>query len=386
MGKKSVLPSLDEVVEKTIKAMEEGKSEIFEIAENSRSEINLIKSKLAAVQKKMQEVIVELDRVERLEKASRVRLLEVSRDIKEYTEEDIRKAYLVASNLQAEVRILRNTEKQLYKERTELERQYKSHEDTVHKAEHLISQVGVALDYLKKSIEGINNQLEEIEARGNLGARIIKAQEEERRRVARDIHDGPAQFMANIVLRAEYCERVLDKDVDLARKELKQLKEMVRDSLRDVRKIIYDLRPMTLDDLGLIPALSRYIEDFMKRTKLQVHFYATKITHRLPNTLEVSIYRVVQEALNNVAKHAQAQNVWIFLNLNENALRLAIRDDGQGFNVSDVINDVEREGYGILGMKERIELLGGEFNIESRLTWGTKITVTVNTYSLGPKG
>ncbi|NLW25721.1 MAG: histidine kinase, partial [Clostridia bacterium] len=133
MGKKSVLPSLDEVVEKTIKAMEEGKSEIFEIAENSRSEINLIKSKLAAVQKKMQEVIVELDRVERLEKASRVRLMEISRDIKEYTEEDIRKAYLVASNLQAEVSILRNTEKQLYKERTELESQYKSHEDTVHK-------------------------------------------------------------------------------------------------------------------------------------------------------------------------------------------------------------------------------------------------------------
>jgi two-component system sensor histidine kinase DegS len=275
------------------------------------------------------------------------------------------------------VKILQNQEKQLRAERTELERQYKRQMDTVEKAEKLVSHVGVALDYLMKNIEGINNKLEEIEARGNLGSRIIKAQEEERRRVAREIHDGPAQLMANIVLRAEFCERLLDKDIVLAKREIGQLKELVRNSLKDVRKIIYDLRPMALDDLGLVPALNRYIEEFKERFDMIVNFQPSETKLRLPNTIEVTIFRVIQEALQNVHKHSGAEEVVIKLQITETEVSLSIMDNGQGFNVNEVFADNDRDGYGLLGMKERVDLLHGQFNIDSELGKGTEIKIII---------
>lgn len=377
MKKKSVLPSLEEIIEETIKGIENSKSQIFDIAENARTEAERIMQKLETVKKKVVDVINELDRIERLEKVARIRLMEVSRDLKRFTEEDIRKAYLNASNLQAEVKILRNREAQFKEERTELERQYKRQQDTVAKAEQLVSHVGVALDYLMKNIEGLNNKLEEIEARGNLGSRIIRAQEEERRRVAREIHDGPAQSMANIVLRAEFCERLIDKDVILAKKEIRQLKELVRNSLKDVRKIIYDLRPMALDDLGLIPAVTRYIEEFVERFGIKIDFLPSQTKTRLPNTLEVAIFRIIQEALQNVQKHSEGKKVKIDLNIKDTEVNLYIEDDGKGFKVSKVLADKDRDGYGLLGMRERVELLNGQFNILSESGKGTSISINI---------
>lgn len=376
------MPSLEQIIEETISAIENSKNQIFDIAENARLEAESIKKKLELIKQKIIKVIIELEKMERLEKAARVRLMEVSRDIKKYNEEDIRKAYLGASDLQAEVKILQSQEKQLREERTDLERRYKRQIDTVDKAEKLVSHVGVALDYLMKNIEGINNKLEEIEARGNLGSRIIKAQEEERRRVAREIHDGPAQSMANIVLRAEFCERLLDKDVLLAKKEIGQLKELVRKSLKDVRKIIYDLRPMALDDLGLIPALKRYIDEFHERFGITVRFLPSETNMRLPNTIEVTVFRVIQEALQNVHKHSGAEEVTINLLITDMELNLSIEDNGSGFEVNKVFVNNDRDGYGLLGMKERVELLRGQLNIHSEIGKGTEINILIPIHSI----
>lgn len=377
MKQNSVLPTLEQIIEDTIASIENSKSQIFDIAENARNEAERILEKLELVKKKVLQVITELEKIERMEKASRVRLMEVSRDIKKYNEEDIRKAYLSASDLQAEVKILRSKEAQLKEERTELERQYKRQEDTVAKAEKLVSHVGVALNYLIKNIEGINDKLEEMEARGNLGSRIIQAQEEERRRVAREIHDGPAQSMANIVLRAEFCERLIDKDIILAKLEIHNLKDLVRKSLKDVRKIIYDLRPMALDDLGLIPALKRYVEEFIESFSINVDFLPSQTNARLPNTLEVAIFRIIQEALQNVHKHAEAELVTINLEITETEVSLNIRDDGKGFFAAEALVDKEQDGYGLLGMRERAELLNGHFSIQSELGHGTDIKIGI---------
>lgn len=382
MRKNLVLPSLEQIIQETINAIENGRNQIFDIAENARMEAETTRGKLELIKLKIINVIKELERTEKLEKAARIRLMEVSRDLKRYNEDDIHRAYLNASNLQAEVRILRNQEKQLREERSELERQYKRQLDTVNKAEKLVSSVGVALDYLLKNIEGINSKIEEIEARGSLGLRIIKAQEEERRRVAREIHDGPAQSMANIVLRAEFCERLLDKDIILARKEIGQLKELVRNSLKDVRKIIYDLRPMALDDLGLIPALKRYIEDFSERFKIMVKFQPSETHSRLPNTIEVTTFRVIQEALQNVQKHSGATEVVINLLITQWQLSLTIGDNGKGFQLKDIFANSNREGYGILGMKERVELLEGQFDIHSEIGKGTEIKIVIPIHSI----
>lgn len=371
------MPNLEEVISKALQAIEQSKEEIFEIAEISRSESERLKLKLIQLQEKICQLIDKLEHQEKLERKARYRLMLVSSDIKKYNEEDIRRAYETASNLQAEVRILRNQEKQLRIERSEVEKQFIRNRETVAKAETLVSRVGVVLDYLGGNMQDLNEKLEEIEARGSLGARIIKAQEEERRRVAREIHDGPAQSMANIVLRAEFCERLIDKDVQAAKKELVHFKQLVRENLKDVRKIIYDLRPMVLDDLGLIPALSRYIEDFKTRFNIDVKLVASPKNIRLPNTLEVAIYRVIQEALQNVNKHAFAKRVLVKVDITKDKVQAFVRDDGKGFNIMEVFADKEREGYGLLGMRERVELLGGNVHFYSQTGKGTEVAIEI---------
>ena len=133
-----------------------------------------------------------------------------------------------------------------------------------------------------------------------MGLRIIQAQEEERQRVARDIHDGPAQSMSNVVLKAEICERLFSVDLDKARDELQKLKDIVRDCLKDVRKIIYNLRPMSLDDLGLIPTLQRLILTFRNDTGIEATFNKNGVFDDISPGISLTIFRIVQEALSNV--------------------------------------------------------------------------------------
>ena len=173
----------------------------------------------------------------------------------------IREAYEVAESLQVELSVARERETSLRKKRDELERSLINVKKMVEKAENMVSHVSVAMEYLHGSLERIADHWEGIKARYQIGERIIRAQEEERRRVAREIHDGPAQAMANVVLRAEICERLLAAGREEVTLELGQLKVLVKESLRELRRIIFNLRPMALDDLGLVPTLNRYLEN-----------------------------------------------------------------------------------------------------------------------------
>src|SRR5690606_24427503 len=144
------------------------------------------------------------------------------------------------------------------------------------------------------------------------GLKIIVAQEDERKRIAREIHDGPAQAMANIVLRSEIAERMLMRsEFTAVKEELSDLKSQVRSGLEEVRKIIFNLRPMALDDLGLIPTVRKYIQDFEDRTKVRIRFEVVGLEKRLPSAMEVAIFRLVQEGLSNVLKHASASYVFV---------------------------------------------------------------------------
>lgn len=210
------------------------------------------------------------------------------------------------------------------------------------------------------------------------GERLIRAREEERYRLAREIHDGPAQALANIILRAEVCERLLAAGRAEAAQELSQLKLLVKESLREVRKIIYDLRPLTLDELGLIPTLEGYF-DYMRDhygTPVALHVNACE-EERLHPALEVTIFRTVQEAVNNAWKHAQASRIDVFIEFAPDTIGVRVVDDGVGFDVESVVAELAaRRSFGLQGMKERIELLHGEFSIESSGE-GTAVRFTV---------
>lgn len=367
---------LNEVVEKTAQAIEEGKREIFDISEKAATDCRVLEQELSEISAKAQAVIKEVDELEIKEKMSRVRLLNVSKNFNDFTEMDIKKAYEYAKDLQVKLSLKRQEEKDLFKERTKLEIRLKDSIDVLRKAESLTSKVNMAINLLRT---GFTEQMEDLKQKQDMGLRIIEAQEAERKRVSRDIHDGPAQVMANVVLKAEYCEKIIDEDVPGTKQELQSLKETVRESLRDIRKIIYDLLPMSLADLGLVPTLEKLVRDFEKETGIRVEFKAEQQSPKvLKQLVEVTLFRIVQEGLNNIRKHARANQAQIRIALRQEESELWIADNGTGFDSSILTAGREPDrGYGLYSMLERVDLLRGSIIVDTAPGKGTKIHVII---------
>ncbi|MGE5485123.1 MAG: sensor histidine kinase [Ignavibacteriales bacterium] len=370
------LQTLDAILNRTIEAIHSSRDQMFNIAEMARSEFNRIQEELDATTAEAQKQIRVVDDLEKQDRAARYALMVVSRDFAHHTEDEIREAYEKASRIQIDLEVARDKENQLRQRRDELQRRIKHLKDMVSKAEGLLSRVGVVMDYLAGDLKKITAQVQDWQKRQELAVSVIRAQEEERRRVAREIHDGPAQALASMAMRLELCEKVFDSEPERAKSEIADLKRMARSSLQDVRKIIFDLRPMALDDLGLVPALRTYVAAFEDRTGVRVELKVLGEERRLSPPLEIAIYRLIQESLANVAKHANTSEAWVNVEATDKCVRVVVRDKGEGFDPGSVLQTTG-ERFGLMGMKERVTMFGGEINVKSRPGEGTKITVAI---------
>jgi two-component system sensor histidine kinase DegS len=208
--------------------------------------------------------------------------------------------------------------------------------------------------------------------------RVIEAQENERQRLARQIHDGPAQALTNLVLQAEICERLFDTDPLQARVELGNLKNSVNVTFQKIREFILTLRPMMLDDLGLMPTLKQFVQDYEEKSGLSASLTVIGRERRLASYTEVTIFRMVQELLTNVHKHAHASHAQVSLDFQDRMVVAVVEDDGSGFDVDEVHNAIQqRKGLGLHTIQERAEMLGGRLQIESRVGRGSKIRVEI---------
>jgi two-component system, NarL family, sensor histidine kinase DegS len=370
---------MEEIVNKTIKALDASKKEIIEIAENSRRESKRFSDELEVLKVQVYESISEIENLEHSLKVSKKKLYDVNKDFSKYSQSELEKVYQSADNLRVELAVKREQESFLIKRRNELEMRIRDSNKTLERADNLIGHVGIALGYLSSDLKGVGEELDNLQQKQFLGLRIIEAQEEERKRVAREIHDGPAQSMSNIVIKAEVCEKLIDKNIDEAKKELQNLKKVMRDSLQEVRKIIYNLRPMALDDLGLLPTLERYVISFKEDTKINVGLKAKNVNIDLKPIISLTVFRIVQEALNNILKHSKSKSASISLERIDQKLSITIIDYGIGFNTKSIrmTNSDQAGGFGIFSMKERVALLEGEFEIVSEVGKGTKIKVFI---------
>jgi signal transduction histidine kinase len=200
--------------------------------------------------------------------------------------------------------------------------------------------------------------------------RAVAAQELERRRLARELHDETGQALTSILLGLKGVEEARqDSDVHQA---VEQLRELVVATLQDVRRLAVELRPKALDDFGLVPALERLVDSFREQTGMQAELEARVGPERLPGDVETTLYRITQEALTNIVKHAQARRVSIVLTRRDSLVTAVIEDDGRGFEAT---GDGER--LGLLGMRERVELVGGRLTVESSEGRGTTIAAEV---------
>ena len=187
---------------------------------------------------------------------------------------------------------------------------------------------------------------------------LVNAQETERQRLSRQMHDGPAQALSNFILQTEIAMRLFDVDPAQAKEELNSLKSSAMGTFQKVRNFIFELRPMMLDDLGLVPTVRRYADAFKEQNSLDVTVTVTGSERRLEPYLEVMMFRALQELLGNAARHSQATQVKVMLDMGEDRVRVSVDDNGRGFDP-----DAVQQG-GSLGLKlirERAEMLGGNF-------------------------
>jgi signal transduction histidine kinase len=232
----------------------------------------------------------------------------------------------------------------------------------------------------KMQAEKLNIELQERETLlGDLLNQVVSAQEGERRRIARELHDGAGQILTGLGLGLAAATESTKSNPALASQQLSELKKLNSQALQELHNVIGDLRPSVLDDLGLVPALNAQVRDFEIRSKVEADFVVDGKRRRIRPDLETIVFRIGQEALTNIAKHASAESVHVHLAFRESSLRLSIEDDGCGFNPEDVLftNGSGRSAWGLLGIQERVALVGGVCSILSEPGSGTRIEATV---------
>jgi signal transduction histidine kinase len=210
-----------------------------------------------------------------------------------------------------------------------------------------------------------------------LSHNILSVQEEERKEISRELHDEIAQTLAGIGVHLAALKDAASVNTHVLRQKIGRTQRFVERSVKIVHRFARQLRPTLLDDLGLIPALQSHLKTYIQRTGLAVVFKSTKAVERLNSTRRTVIYRVAQEALTNIARHAHASRVVLTIGQAPNGITMEIRDNGRAFAVEKVLQATRNRHLGLIGMRERVEMTGGKFSIESARGRGTSVRAVV---------
>lgn len=367
---------INKIIKKIIGEIGSSREQILDIVDNIRKNQEILNCEIAMVKKDITKVIHEVDQLEKQDKACRLRLVEVSKNFNKYVEKDIKEAYEMASEVRIKFFTKINEEKLLRERRDNLEISLRNIMINIESGEKIINQISIAMGYLEGNIlsalEGADKNSEMF-----IGIKILEAQENERKRIARDIHDGPAQHMANVVMKVDICNMVIQKDMEEGLKELADLKESVKVALKEVRSIIFDLRPMALDDLGLSETIQQNVKAITQEHHIDINLKLKPVHMEIESIIQIAIYRIFQEIFNNIVKHSKAKHVEVKLDFGLKYLILIITDDGIGFDVEETLRRVKTMGasYGLIGIYDRVNQLQGEIQIKSAVGKGTNYTV-----------
>ena len=280
-------------------------------------------------------------------------LQQVQNQITDMPVEEIRMAYDSALDAQQRLFVMRGQLEKLQSDKTHLERYLAALENV---------QNGAKRDDAAQGSGG-KGPLASVEM-------LVNAQEAERQRLSRQMHDGPAQALSNFILQTEIAMRLMDVDPTQARDELGNLKSSAMGTFQKVRNFIFELRPMMLDDLGLIPTIRRYADTFKEQTGLEVNVVVSGNERRLEPYLEVMVFRAMQELMGNAARHSQATLLKLNLDLTDEMIRVSVDDNGKGF---DLESAQKGQSLGLKLIRERTEMLGGTFEVDSAAGKGARV-------------
>jgi two-component system sensor histidine kinase DegS len=336
------LSPVDQFIEHTrneVEKVQTGLNEIGMLVTQSQGEVDKLAQRNAAITSELRQIQAQFDTVPR---------------------EDIRKIYENAQDAQQRLFTMRGQLEKLQSDQANLKR-YKKYLDQT-------------LTLLEGGVEPAAKPPEP--QTDSIIEKVITAQEEERRKISRQIHDGPAQALSNFILQTEIALRLFDVDQDRAREELENLKSSASATFSHIRDFIFDLRPMMLDDLGLLPTVRRYVEAFSEKTGLEISVVVTGSERRFEAHREVLAFRALQDLLGMIRDHAQATQVKVTLYNDESEVRVMVEENGKGMReILAEDNDYRRELFDPL--EDRIAQIGGEFDHDTSLEQGSRIAYSV---------
>lgn len=371
------LNSVSMIIKKVISEINTGKSKIFGIVDNLRDEFQKKDLELKEVKKELKKVIEEVDRLSILDRKMRQVLSNASKMNAEKSADVMEKAYEQALEIRVQYVTKQNDEKDLKRRRDSLEQTLKSFLKNIQEADNTVSQIYIALGYL----EGNMSEAEE-DSQMLIGIKILEGQELERRRIAREVHDGPAQYIANTMMRIDFCKTVVQKDLNKGLKELDDLKDNVRKALKEVRGILFDLRPLTLEQRGLNEAIKEMVNEISVESNISIHLELNNIEYEIEHIIEIAVYRIIQEIFNNIKKHSKASEVDMKIQCGREYIYFTVKDDGVGFDLKETRDKETQKGtsYGLIGIFDRVTQLQGHIDIKSGINKGTtyRIKLPIN--------
>jgi two-component system sensor histidine kinase DegS len=346
----------------------EAQDPVAAFLETTKAELTLVRDQSKEISLLVGQSQGEVEKLVQRNQAITAQLHQIQSNFETVPREDIRTAYEAAQDAQQRLFTMRGQLEKLQADQGNLKRY---------------------ADFLARTVQLLEGGAE-VQAGDGAGAaptsqselieQVVQAQEEERRKLSRQIHDGPAQSLSNFILQAEIALRLFDNDPEKAREELSSLKSSASTTFSHIRDYIFDLRPMMLDDLGLVPTVRRYTEAFKDKTGLNLSLVVTGSERRLEPHVEVLLFRAVQELLGNVRDYAQATQVKVTVDLDDNQVKATVEDNGRGFDPEGLKRE-DGGGRGLLLLRDRVEQAGGSIEFDSEVGKGSRIVVTIPTHA-----
>ena len=329
-----------------------------DLQEEIQTQLDLNKRELQEISLKLEQSQNEVNKLAQRNAAITAHLQQIQGQFDSTPRAEIRTAYDSALDAQQRLFVMRGQLEKLQSDRVRLEKYIR------------------LLQQINDSMVLVSSQKSTSKVLASMGQTVemmIQGQEAERQRLARQMHDEPAQALSNFILQTEIAMRLFDIDQAKAKEELVSLKTSATTTFQKIRDFIFELRPMMLDDLGLTPTLNRYVEAFKEQSGLDVRLAITGLDQRLEPYLEVMIFRAIQELLGNASRHSQASQIKVQIESSEIDVRVAVEDNGKGFDANMGLE----HGMGIKLIRERVEMLNGKFDVDSVIGQGTRITFQI---------
>jgi two-component system sensor histidine kinase DegS len=292
-------------------------------------------------------------------------LQKVQNQFERLPREEIRSAYDAALDAQQRLFVIRGQLEKLQSDKKHLQRQIE------------------LLEFIDSNLSEEQIEISDISDAGEekyLLEMLVQAQEAERQRLSRQMHDGPAQALSNLILETEIAMRLFDVNKEQAYEELGSLKDSATKTFQQVRDFIFELRPMMLDDLGLIPTIKKYTSALQENTDVNIRLGVTGIERRMEPFLEVMIFRAIQELLRNALTHSQASEIDVKIDVGESSVTVNVEDNGIGFDPDNLEED---KGMGLKLISERVEMTEGKFGLDSQIGERTHVFFQVPYSVLG---